>query len=236
MRNTPLMPKATAVWLIDNTALTFTQIAALCSLHELEVQGIADGEVAVGIKGQNPVLTGQISRTEIEKAEKDPSYRIQLLGPKHSVSDKPRTKGPRYTPLAKRQDRPNAILWLLRQHPELRDAQISRIVGTTKPTIDAVRDRTHWNSANLTPVDPVSLGLCSQIELDAEVKKVAKYAPERKFEPQENDELLMKPEASLSTAFSAFTGQAASEENEEAVNPDDVFAKFTAQKPESEEG
>ena len=162
MRNTPLMPKATTVWLIDNTTLTFAQIAAICGLHELEVQGIADGDVAVGIKGQNPILSDQISREEIEKAENDPDYRVKISASKHAISDKERTKGPRYTPIAKRQDRPNAILWCLKFHPELSDAQIGRIVGTTKNTIDAVRNRTHWNSSNLSPVDPVSLGLCMQ--------------------------------------------------------------------------
>ena len=175
----PLMPKATAVWLVDNTALTFEQIAAFCGLHVLEVSGIADGEVAVGIKGLDPVSAGQLSRAEIERCEADPTARLALRESTHPLPQK-RSKGARYTPVSRRQDRPDAIAWLLRNHPELSDAQISKLVGTTKPTIQAIRDRTHWNQANLTPVDPVSLGLCSQIDLDAQVKKAdARAARER---------------------------------------------------------
>ena len=171
-----LMPKATAVWLVDNTALSFDQIAAFCKLHPLEVKAIADGEASQGIKGLDPVITGQISREEIAKGEKDPYYRLKLSEPKVRVPEAKR-KGPRYTPLSKRQDRPNAILWLVRNHPELKDAQVSRLIGTTKSTIEQIRNRSHWNSANLTAMDPVTLGLCSQIDLDIEVERASRNRP-----------------------------------------------------------
>ncbi len=174
MDRTPLMPKATAVWLVDNTSLTFEQIAQFCGLHVLEVKGIADGDVAHGIKGMDPISSGQLSRDEIAKAEEDTSHRLKLAEAKVEVPEVKTKRGPRYTPVSRRQDRPNAILWLLRNHPELKDSQIMRLVGTTKPTIIAIRDRTHWNSPGLVAQDPVTLGLCSQIDLDAEVKKAAK--------------------------------------------------------------
>ena len=148
MATAPLMPKATAVWLVDNTSLTFEQIAHFCVLHPLEVKAIADGDAAQGIKGMDPMLSGQLTREEIEKAEADPSYRMKISEPKVRVPEVKR-RGPRYTPVSKRQDRPNAILWLVRNHAELKDAQIMRLVGTTKPTIQAIRERTHWNSATL---------------------------------------------------------------------------------------
>jgi hypothetical protein len=170
----PLMPKATAVWLVSNTSLTFEQIAAFCGLHVLEVKGIADGDVAQGIKGLDPVTSGQLTREAIEEAEREPSRDLHLAEPKVIVPETPSRKGPRYTPVSRRQDRPNAVLWLLRNHPELKDSQIMRLVGTTKPTITQIRDRSHWNAPNLTPQDPVTLGLCSQIDLDAEVKKAAR--------------------------------------------------------------
>ncbi|MCC2096144.1 MAG: DUF1013 domain-containing protein, partial [Hyphomicrobiales bacterium] len=166
MSTAPLMPKATAVWLVDNTSLTFDQIAEFCNLHPLEVKGIADGEVAAGIRGHDPITSGQLTRDEIAKAEGDETYRLQLAKSRVRVPEIKKPRGPRYTPLSKRQDRPNAILWLVRNHPELKDAQVMRLVGTTKSTLAAVRDRTHWNSANLTPMDPVTLGLCSQLDLD----------------------------------------------------------------------
>ncbi|HHZ09012.1 MAG TPA: DUF1013 domain-containing protein [Rhizobiales bacterium] len=172
MANTLLMPKATAVWLVDNTALSFDQIAQFCTLHPLEVKAIADGESAQGIKGMDPIMTGQLTREEIARGEKDPNYRLKLSEPKVRVPESKR-KGPRYTPLSKRQDRPNAILWLVRNHPELKDAQISRLVGTTKSTIEQIRERKHWNSSNLQPMDPVTLGLCSQIDLDLEVQRAS---------------------------------------------------------------
>ena len=177
MANAPLMPKATAVWLVENTALTFDQIADFCKLHVLEVKGIADGEVAQGIKGLDPVSSGQLSREEIERAEKNPAYRLKLLESKVRLPEPKRRRGPRYTPVSKRQDRPNAILWLLRNHAELKDSQIMRLVGTTKHTIESIKERTHWNAQNLTPMDPVTLGLCSQIDLDIEVQRSSKDRP-----------------------------------------------------------
>jgi hypothetical protein len=174
---TLLMPKATAVWLVENTALTFDQIAAFCALHPLEVKGIADGDVAAGMKGLDPVQAGQLTREEIEKGEAEPDYRLKVLEPKVRLPDLKRTKGPRYTPVSKRQDRPNAIQWLIKNHPELKDSQIVRLVGTTKSTILSVRERTHWNSSNLQPLDPVTLGLCSQMDLDLEVSRAAKDRP-----------------------------------------------------------
>src|SRR5271165_7420686 len=153
----PLMPKATAVWLLDNTALSFDQIAEFCKLHPLEVKAIADGDAAQGIKGMDPIATGQLSREEIEKAVADPSHRLKLADPKVRLPEAKKKKGPRYTPVSRRQDRPNAILWLVRNHPELKDSQIMRLVGTTKSTIQAIRERTHWNASNLQPMDPVTL-------------------------------------------------------------------------------
>ncbi len=171
----PLMPKATAVWLVENTGLAFDQIAEFCGLHPLEVKGIADGDVAQGIKGMDPVTNGQLTREEIARAEKDQGYKLKLAVSKVEIPQAAQTrKGPRYTPVSRRHDRPNAVLWLLRNHPELKDSQLMRLVGTTKPTIAQIRDRTHWNSAQLTPQDPVTLGLCSQVDLDAEVAKAAR--------------------------------------------------------------
>ncbi|WP_422041693.1 DUF1013 domain-containing protein [Roseibium sp.] len=232
MANTPLMPKATAVWLVDNTALSFTQIATFCKLHPLEVKAIADGEAAQGIKGLDPILTGQLTREEVEKAQNDPKYQLKLQGSKVVVPETKR-KGPRYTPVSRRQDRPNAILWLVRNHPEMKDAQIMRLVGTTKPTIAAIRDRTHWNSANLTPSDPVTLGLCSQLELDMEVEKAAKNAPQPVAgEPVET---LMPVEDSTSedaiaAAFSLDPSQPVRREEEEEIDADAVFAKLNSLK------
>ena len=174
----PLMPKATAVWLLDNTALSFDQIAEFCKLHPLEVKAIADGDAAQGIKGLDPIQTGQLTRDEIAHAEANPELRLKLSDAKVAIPQPERgKKGPRYTPVSRRQDRPNAILWLVRNHPELKDSQIMRLVGTTKSTISAIRDRTHWNAAQLAPMDPVTLGLCSQIDLDLEVHRAAKEKP-----------------------------------------------------------
>ncbi len=173
MTNKPLMSKATAVWLVDNTTLTFKQIADFCGMHELEVQGIADGDVAAGVKGFDPIASNQLDQKEIDKGEADPLYKLRLKFNAAAVGEDKR-RGPRYTPLSKRQDRPNAILWLVKFHPELADAQIARLVGTTKPTIASIRERTHWNIQAMTAIDPVALGLCRQSELDAEVQKAAK--------------------------------------------------------------
>ncbi|MBL4721062.1 MAG: DUF1013 domain-containing protein [Alphaproteobacteria bacterium] len=174
-----LMPKGTAVWLVDNTVLTFQQVADFCSLHELEVQAIADDEVAVGIVGQDPIVASQLTKEEIERCEADPAARLEL-----AETDIPqpvvRPKGPRYTPVSKRGDKPNAIAWMVRNQPDLSDAQIGRLIGTTKPTITAVRDRTHWNSSNLTPLSPVEVGLCTHMELrDAVIKAAIKVAKNR---------------------------------------------------------
>jgi hypothetical protein len=168
-----LMPKATAVWLVDNTSLTFDQIADFCGLHPLEVKGIADGEVARDIRGADPIANGQLSREELDAAQNDASYRMKAQKSRHAELLKPVKKAPRYTPVSRRQDRPDAIAWFLRNHPEVADSQLARILGTTKATIDQVRNRTHWNSANIKPVDPVTLGLATQLELDAVVRKAA---------------------------------------------------------------
>ena len=172
MSGTPIMAKATAVWLCDNTTMTFKQIADFCALHELEVQGIADGDVAAGVKGFDPIANKQLTQDEIDRGEADPKYKLQLLFNPASAGEEKR-RGPRYTPLSKRQDRPASIYWLVKFHPELSDGQISKLVGTTKPTIQAIRERTHWNINNIEPIDPVALGLCKQSELDAVVQKAA---------------------------------------------------------------
>jgi hypothetical protein len=173
----PLMPKATAVWLVENTALSFDQVAEFCKLHPLEVKAIADGDAAQGIKGLDPIQTGQLTREEIEQAVANPDHKLKLSDQKVRLPEAKKKKGPRYTPVSRRQDRPNAILWLVRNHPELKDAQIMRLVGTTKSTIASIRDRTHWNAQSLQPMDPVTLGLCSQIDLDLEVHRAAKEKP-----------------------------------------------------------
>jgi len=169
----PLMAKATAVWLIDNTTISFKQIADFCGLHELEVQGIADGDVATGVKGFDPVANNQLDASEIGKAEQDPLHKLKLKYNAAAQGEEKR-RGPRYTPLSKRQDRPAAILWLVKFHRQLTDAQIGKLVGTTKPTIASIRERTHWNIQNITPIDPVALGLCRQSELDSAVQKAAR--------------------------------------------------------------
>lgn len=164
----PLMPKATAVWLVENTALSFEQIADFCGLHPLEVQAIADGEVATGIVGLDPIANGQISKGELERCEADSDLRLKL-----NITDYPqprqKPKGARYTPVSKRQDRPDAIAWLLKHHPELSDAQLSKLIGTTKPTIQSVREKTHWNATNIKPRNPVTLGLCTELDLEKAV-------------------------------------------------------------------
>jgi hypothetical protein len=172
------MPKATAVWLLDNTALSFDQIADFCKLHPLEVKAIADGDSAQGIKGLDPILTGQLSREQITAAEANPDIKLTLTESKVAQAQPDRgKKGPRYTPVSRRQDRPNAILWLVRNHPELKDSAIMRLVGTTKSTISAIRERTHWNAAALAPMDPVTLGLATQTDLDFEVNRANKEKP-----------------------------------------------------------
>src|SRR6202161_446869 len=177
MSNAPLMPKATAVWLVDNTALTFDQGADFTKMHPLEVRAIADGDAAHGIKGMDPISPGQLTRDEIEKGEGDPNYRLRIAESKVTLPPQAKKKGPRYTPVSRRHERPSAILWLVGHHPAFKDAESRRLVGTTKTTIASVRDRTHWNASTLTPMDPVTLGLCSQIELDFEVQRAAKEKP-----------------------------------------------------------
>jgi hypothetical protein len=195
-----LMPKATAVWLIDNTAMTFEQISVFCGLHILEVKGIADGDVAAGIRGADPISNGQVTRSEIEKAEKDPSYNMVGISFDHApieATKKKKRRVPRYTPLSRRQDRPDAIAWIVRNHPEIADSQISKLIGTTKPTISSIRDRSHWKSATITPTDPVSLGLCSQMDLDEVVKVAAakKAKQDAKLKPTDEGEALKPVEA-----------------------------------------
>lgn len=222
-----LMPKATAVWLVDNTALSFDQIAQFCKLHPLEVKAIADGEASQGIKGLDPIGTGQLSREDIVAAEANPELKLKLLEPKVRVPETKR-KGPRYTPVSKRQDRPNAILWLVRNHPELKDAQVSRLVGTTKSTIEQIRGRTHWNAANLTPMDPVTLGLCTQIDLDLEVERASKN---RGALAGEQDSVLV-------SARETESAMPVEDEGEKEIDADAVFAKLTSMKrtePEEED-
>jgi len=217
----PLMPKATAVWLVENTALSFDQVADFCKLHPLEVKAIADGDSAQGIKGLDPVLTGQLSREEIEKAVADPARRLKLLDPKVRLPEAKKKKGPRYTPVSRRQDRPNAILWLVRNHAELKDAQIMRLVGTTKSTIQGIRERTHWNAANLQPMDPVTLGLCTQIDLDFEVQRAAKEKP-----VVEDRGATLLPAAVTTAAAEAKEAEQAAKKPADELNVDAVFAKL----------
>lgn len=208
------MPIATAVWLIDNTSLTFDQIAEFCVLHPLQVKGIADGDVATGVRGIDPITNHQISRDEIEAAEADTGHRLKLLRPKTIITEKSR-KAPRYTPVSKRQNRPDAIAWMVRNHAEVSDAQISKLLGTTKTTIQAVRDRSHWNSSNLEPLDPVSLGLCTQIDLDNVVKKAAAKAA--KNAPKVDESASLQPIV-----------DAEQDEQEKSVNLDNVFSNFSS--------
>ncbi len=246
MSTAPLMPKATAVWLIDNTSLTFDQIAQFCVLHPLEVKAIADGDAAQGIKGVDPMQSGQLVREEIEKGEADPNYRMKISEPKVRVPEVKR-RGPRYTPVSKRQDRPNAILWLVRNHPELKDAQIMRLVGTTKPTIQAIRDRTHWNSATLQPTDPVTLGLSTQLELDMEVRKAAKAAPPpaepqgaRLLSAEETTALRARQEEQEAASRMLLgdgggTRERERERGRDEIDADSVFAKLKSPKRSEED-
>jgi uncharacterized protein len=230
MSQTPLMPKATAVWLVENTSLTFEQIAEFCHLHPLEVKGIADGEVAQGIKGADPITNNQLTRDELDRAATDSTYRLKMAAPKVKLPEvKPTRRGPRYTPVSRRHDRPNAILWLIRNHPELKDAQIIRLVGTTKTTIAQIRERTHWNSASLQPMDPVTLGLCSQIDLDFEVQRAAKERPATG--PADSGQTLLPAEVSTA-AEPARGGEPFADMSrktspaEEKIDVDSVFAKL----------
>lgn len=228
MNDKPLMPLATAVWLIENTPLTFEQIADFCRLHPLQVKGIADGDVAVGVRGINPITNNQLLREELDKAMADPAYQMKLARTKTIVAEKPR-KGPRYTPVSKRQNRPDAILWLVRNHPEVSDAQIAKLLGTTKSTIQSVRDRSHWNSQNITPQDPVGLGLCSQIDLDNVVRKAA--ARRAKLHPTLDSGPTLKPAADMI----APKPEEPAEEREKPIDLDKVFANLTGAKSDADD-
>ena len=220
----PLMAKATAVWLVDNSTLSFKQIADFCGMHELEVQGIADGDVAQGVKGFDPITNNQLETGEIDKGQKDPDYRLKLKFIASAMGEEKR-RGPRYTPLSKRQDRPASILWLVKFHPELADAQIGKLVGTTKPTIASIRERTHWNISNITPIDPVALGLCRQTELDAAVQKAArKKAAEGVVMTDDERRKLVSTEQSLGMSTEPRMSDATAD-----------LQSFTLSKPEAKE-
>ena len=184
----PLMPKATAVWLIDNTGLTFDQIAEFCGLHMLEIKGIADGEVAAGVRGLDPIGAHMLTREELKRCEGDPKAKLKIARSTAENIKPPKRKAPKYTPLSKRQDRPDAIAWLLRNHPELSEKQVCKLLGTTKTTVQAVRERTHWKSQDIRPRDPVLLGLCQQIELDEAIMRARAENPDAAVAPVDPSE------------------------------------------------
>jgi len=243
----PLMPKATAVWLVDNTALTFDQIALFCGLHPLEVKGIANGDVAQGIKGMDPISNGQITRAELERCQNDPTAQLQLAERKHDIPEARQPKGARYTPLSKRQERPDAIAWLVRNHPELNDAEIGRLVGTTKPTIQSIRDRSHWNMGNITPVDPVTLGLCKQMELDEYVEKAARreerrrkkagldVAPAGDMLKPANETTAIEPTPAFEETPTHSSTDSSAQRNEDTPQADSVFGTPPAEPVNTEE-
>lgn len=216
-----LMPKATAVWLIDNTTLGFDQIAAFCGLHHLEVKGIADGDVAENMRGVDPISGGELTREEIQKGEDNPDYRLKMAPSKIAHIPQPRRKGARYTPVARRGDKPDAIAWFIRNHPEVTDAQISKLIGTTKPTITNVRDKSHWNSDNIKPVDPVTLGLCSQIELDEVITKAS--GRRRKIE---EERAALEAGPGLAPAPDADIDAAPPRKDSDVPSLEDVFSAF----------
>ena len=219
----PLMRKATAVWLVENTSLTFSQIANFCGLHELEVSGIADGEVASGIRGMDPITSNQLTEKEIKRCESDPNSKLELIINPATIGETKR-RGPRYTPLSKRQDKPAAIAWLVKFYPDLPDSQIIKLVGTTKPTIKAVRERSHWNITNIVPTDPVLLGLCKQVELDKAIEKIDKKNSSNNF-----SENLTKKENLLASDNNNLTssGLEKNDFNKEEIikNAESVFGK-----------
>ncbi|KCZ88563.1 DUF1013 domain-containing protein [Hyphomonas jannaschiana] len=219
-----LMPKATAVWLLDNTSLTFAQIADFCGLHHLEVKGIADGDVAENMRGVDPIAGGILSREEIQRGEADEGYRLKVAESKIAHIPQPKRKGSRYTPVIRRQDKPDAVAWFIRNHPEVSDAQISKLIGTTKSTINNVRDKSHWNSPNIRPVDPVTLGLCTQIELD---EVIAKSAEKRR--KMEAEKALRTEGPGLAPAQDDPDAYDTSEEDaaKKDVSADDVFRDFS---------
>lgn len=219
-----LMPKATAVWLLDNTSLTFAQIAAFCGLHHLEVKGIADGDVAENMRGVDPIAGGILSREEIQRGENDEGYRMKVAESKIAHIPQPKRKGSRYTPVIRRQDKPDAVAWFIRNHPEVSDAQISKLIGTTKSTINNVRDKSHWNSPNIRPVDPVTLGLCTQIELDEVISKSAE-----KRRKMEAEKALRGEGPGLAPAQDDPDAYDSKEEDDakKDVSADDVFRDFS---------
>src|SRR5262249_50917377 len=235
MSRAPLMPKATAVWLVENTALTFRQIADFAGLHELEVKGIADGDVAQGIKGLDPVTSGQLDRDEIAKGEADPCYRLKLHESKVSLPTPKSRRGPRYTPASRRQDRPGPIPEPLRSRPELPEAAIMKLVGTTKPTIQSIRDRTHWNSVNIKPVDPVTLGLCTQLELDLAVRRAARKSGSATVESGATNTLLPASEALREPQPAPAPESDEGRGRDPAYDPESVFARLKPLKPEQDE-
>jgi uncharacterized protein len=239
----PLMAKATAVWLVDNTTLSFVQIADFCGMHELEVQGIADGDVATGVKGFDPVANNQLDPVEIDRAQADPLYRMKLKFNASAVGEEVR-RGPRYTPLSKRQDRPAAIYWLVKFHPELSDGAIGKLVGTTKPTIQSIRGRTHWNISGIQPIDPVALGLCKQSELDAAVQVAARKKAaegtvmsddERRKLVSTEQSLGMAPEPKMPAGISGLETFTLSEKEESAADFSDAESFFNLPQADDDE-
>ena len=204
----PLMPKATAIWLVENTALTFKQIADFCGMHELEIKGIADGEVGMGIKGLNPISTNQLTKEEIDKAANDPEHLLELIQNEITIQTERDPKQKKYTPLSKRQERPDAISWLLRNHPELKDSQVAKLVGSTKNMVVSIKNKTNWNMSNIRPQDPVGLGLCKQVDLDDALEKAErsqkraakkKLKEEKILQQQKQEELQSKIEEEASS-------------------------------------
>ena len=204
----PLMPKATAIWLVENTALTFKQIADLCGMHELEIKGIADGEVGMGIKGLNPISTNQLTKEEIDKAANDPEHSLELIQNEITIQTERDPKQKKYTPLSKRQERPDAISWLLRNHPELKDSQVAKLVGSTKNMVVSIKNKTNWNMSNIRPQDPVGLGLCKQVDLDEALEKAErsqkravkkKLKEEKLLQQQKQEELQSKIDVEASS-------------------------------------
>lgn len=234
----PLMPRATAVWLVENTTLSFRQIADFVGMHELEIAGIADGDVADGIRGLDPVMNNQLDAEEIKRCEAESTARLKL---KERIEvPEPKRRRPRYTPVSRRQDRPSAIAWLVRYHPEMEDSQIAKLIGTTRPTIQAIRTRTHWNSANIQPVDPVALGLCTQVALDAAVRAAAeKKAQQQESVPTAEERISLmpvqrslgeqaRPAASLPSNVEGFESFSLDdprdrEKEEEEIDPESLF-------------
>ncbi len=220
-----LMPKATAVWLLDNTSLTFNQIAAFCGLHYLEVKGIADGDVAENMRGVDPIAGGMLSREEIRRGEEDDGYTLKKAASKIAHIPQPKRKGSRYTPVIRRQDKPDAVAWFIRNHPEVSDAQISKLIGTTKSTINNVRDKSHWNSANIRPVDPVTLGLCTQIELDEVIAKSADKR--RKLEAEKAEKFEGPGLTPAQDDAAAYESDDSASTSNDDVSADDIFKNFS---------